>query len=104
MYSQRYGTLPIVTPVGGLFDTVVDATEDNCTQQTATGFVMSEVTDDALLAAIDRAIALYAEPVLWKKLIRTAMQQDHSWTHSAQEYALVYAQALLDTPNPITDR
>jgi starch synthase len=104
MYSQRYGTLPIVTPVGGLFDTVVDASEENCTQQTATGFVMAEVNETALLQAIDRAIALYANADLWKKLMRTAMRLDHSWSHSAQDYARVYAQALRDNPNSFAER
>ena len=103
MYSQRYGTLPIVTPVGGLFDTVVDATAEAVAQQTATGFVMTEVSEAALLEAIDRAIALHAEPAVWKKLMRTAMQQDYSWSHSAQDYAVVYAQALRDNPAPVRE-
>jgi starch synthase len=104
LYSQRYGTLPIVTPVGGLFDTVVDASEENCTQQTATGFVMADVSETALLEAIDRALILYAERDLWKKVMRTAMKQDHSWTRSAQDYAAVYARALRDNPKALIER
>jgi starch synthase len=104
MYSQRYGTPPIVTPVGGLFDSVLDANEDNLAQKTANGFVMAEVNEAALLQAIDRAIALYANPTTWKKLMRNGMKQDHSWTHSAQDYAKLYAQAMQDNPKPVPVR
>ena len=102
MYSQRYGTLPIVTPVGGLADSVTDASEENQTQQRASGFVMADVTEEALLQAIDRAIALHAKPEMWKKLMRSAMKLDHSWTHSAQDYAELYAQAIRDNPKSLT--
>jgi starch synthase len=98
MYSQRYGTLPIVTPVGGLADSVTDASEENCAQQIASGFVMPEIDEAALLDAIDRAIALHADPQAWKKLMRSAMKLDHSWAHSAQDYARLYAQAMRDNP------
>lgn len=101
MYSQRYGTPPIVAPVGGLFDTVTDATEENCSQQMATGFVMTEISAAALLQAIDRAILLYADPEKWKRLMRSAMKLDHSWTHSARDYATLYARALRDNPTPL---
>jgi starch synthase len=104
MYSQRYGTLPIVTPVGGLFDSVTDANEDNLLQQTASGFVMRDVDETALLQAIDRALALHADQDSWKKVMRTAMKLDHSWAHSAHDYAHLYTQALSDNPNSLVER
>jgi len=102
MYSQRYGTLPIVTPVGGLSDTVVDATEAACAQQTANGFILNEISATALLDAIDRAVILHASPEEWKKLMRTAMRLDRSWHHSALEYTGLYALALSDNPRPLS--
>jgi len=101
MYSQRYGTLPIVTPVGGLADTVTDATEETLTRGTASGFVMAEIDEAALLAAIDRAITLHADQVRWKKLVRNAMKLDHSWESSAKAYAELYATALRENPRPL---
>ena len=101
LYSQRYGTPPIVTPVGGLFDTVVDASAENLARQSATGFVMQEVSAEALLQAIDRALALYAEQGVWKTLMRSAMQQDFSWAHSAQQYMEMYHLAMRDNPWPV---
>ena len=52
MYSQRYGTVPIVRATGGLNDTVVDATS---AQPMATGFKFHDYTPDALVWAVDRA-------------------------------------------------
>jgi len=101
MYSQRYGTLPIVTPVGGLADTVIDATEETLALGTASGFVMAEIDEAALLAAIDRAITLHADQGRWKKLVRNAMKLDHSWESSAKAYADLYARALRENPRPL---
>ena len=100
MYSQRYGTPPIVTPVGGLFDSVLDANAENLAQKTANGFVMAEVNEAALLDAVDRAITLYADQTAWKQLMRNGMKLDHSWTRSAQDYVRVYARAIQDNPKP----
>lgn len=101
MYSQRYGTPPIVTPVGGLFDTVVDASEKNLAQKCATGFVMTDISDIALLQSIDHALVLFKDQSKWKLLMRTAMRRDFSWAHSAGDYVEMYAQALIDNPNPL---
>ena len=98
MYSQRYGTIPIVSPVGGLFDTVVDASAENLQAQTATGFVMQQANEQALLFAIDRAIDLYQQPEQWRSLVKIAMQQDFSWEKSATAYEQLYEQALRDNP------
>ncbi len=100
MYSQRYGSLPIVTPVGGLSDTVVDASGENLKQSTATGFVMPEVSAAALLQTIERARQLHLQQAAWLKLQRRAMQADFSWANSAEAYAALYALALQDYLTP----
>jgi starch synthase len=96
MYSQRYGSLPIVTPVGGLSDTVIDASDKHLADSTATGFVMEDVSQSALLQTIERALQLYQDKTAWLKLQHTAMKADFSWSNSAESYCLLYAQALLD--------
>ena len=96
MYSQRYGSLPIVSPVGGLLDTVVDATDASLKQSNASGFVMPDVSATALLQTIERANTLYQDQSAWVKLQRTAMQVDFSWENSASAYSELYAQALND--------
>lgn len=100
MYSQRYGSLPLVTPVGGLSDTVIDASDENLKQAIATGFVMPEATAGALLQTIERASLLYQDKKAWPALQRTAMQADFSWANSAAAYGALYAQALQDHPVP----
>jgi starch synthase len=87
MYSQRYGTLPIVRATGGLQDTVVDAGES---PEGGTGFKFRDYTPDALLWAIDRAIEAFGNPKTWKGFQQNAMRQDFSWDVSAREYVKVY--------------
>ena len=94
IYSLRYGTVPIVRRTGGLADTVVDTTPETLKNCTATGIVFDEATLPALLAALDRAMALYQKPALWKQVMRTGMQQDFSWKHSAKQYLTLYQQAI----------
>ncbi|MFQ5487966.1 MAG: glycogen synthase GlgA, partial [Gammaproteobacteria bacterium] len=50
IYSLRYGTLPIVRRTGGLANTVVDASEKNNANRTATGIVFDDGQDGDLLA------------------------------------------------------
>ena len=94
LYSLRYGTLPIVTNVGGLADTVIDASERNIESGTANGFVLKEISAAALLATIKRALALYQKPEIWRQLQSTAMAGDFSWQTSAEHYLALYEQAL----------
>ncbi|HEB58458.1 MAG TPA: glycogen synthase GlgA [Gammaproteobacteria bacterium] len=92
LYSLRYGTLPLVHRVGGLADTVIEKGD----KATDNGFVFDAPHGEALLAALDRALALWAKPTAWRRRQRNAMRADHSWRHSAMEYETLYARALAD--------
>ena len=94
MYSQRYGTVPIVRLVGGLADTVVDVSAKATSDHTATGFGFRNHTAQNLLDTIDRAISAYRSPELWKQLVETGMKKDFSWTSKANDYLAVYEEAL----------
>ncbi|MCB1734379.1 MAG: glycogen synthase GlgA [Gammaproteobacteria bacterium] len=95
IYSLRYGTLPIVHRTGGLADTVVDASRARINDGTANGFQFSPATSTALHASIERALAMYAQPEVWREtLMRRAMSADFSWEHSAEQYIDLYRQAL----------
>nr|MCH9639715.1 glycogen synthase GlgA [Betaproteobacteria bacterium] len=61
LYSLRYGTVPIVHNVGGLADTVIDATTDTIASNTATGFVFNQPTIKALRQSVDHALEIYTE-------------------------------------------
>jgi starch synthase len=89
MYSMRYGTVPIVHAVGGLYDTVVDQGGIK-----PTGFVFESYRPDALVEALERALAAYARPRTFKTLQANGMQQDFSWDRSAREYVKIYERAI----------
>ncbi len=90
MYSQRYGTLPLVRKTGGLADTVVDALPQTIADLTASGFVFNEANASSLLEAIKRAMILYNDKNAWTKIQAHAMSKDFSWRHSAEQYLKLY--------------
>ncbi len=92
MYSQIYGTIPLVSKVGGLVDTVVDALPHTLSNNTATGIVFDGALAGTLIEAIKRALMLYNQPKTWKQMQITGMQQDFSWKHSAEQYRGLYDQ------------
>jgi starch synthase len=91
MYSQRYGTPPIVHATGGLADAVLDAASGPGQPSVSTGFKMGEPTVEALLHAVRRARELYADKDAWSVVCRNGMAQDFSWESSAAAYADLYA-------------
>ncbi len=90
LYSLRYGTLPVVRRVGGLADTVVDASPVNLHAGTATGVVFDGDSVESLATAVSRALALYADSGIWQAITARGMRQDFSWRPSAQSYIDLY--------------
>jgi starch synthase len=91
MYSQNYGTPPIVHATGGLVDSVVDCTPERLADRTATGFKFFSPNAEALMGAIKRCAAAYGDAAVWRALQRNGMTRDFSWNTAAQEYAAIYA-------------
>lgn len=89
LIALRYGAVPVVRRTGGLADTVTDVS-----QRDGTGFVFDEFSASALWEAIQRALAMYAVPEQWKKLVRRGMRKDVSWDTSAQRYEELYHAAM----------
>jgi starch synthase len=87
MYSLRYGTVPIVRATGGLVDTVLGGMD-------GTGILFETFHPAALLAAIRRALALYADPARLDGFRRRGMQRDFSWTVSARRYESLFTSLL----------
>ncbi|MEF2073875.1 glycogen synthase GlgA [Consotaella aegiceratis] len=90
LYGLRYGCIPIVSRVGGLADTVIDANFAAVTAGVATGIVFSPVDSVHLLQAVERAVALYRDPTAWQRLQLRGMATDVSWSGSAKRYADLY--------------
>ncbi len=95
LYSLRYGTVPIVHHTGGLADTITDASDQHLANQTANGFSFTTYDVAYLEEALTRACHMYThEPETWGQLVRQGMQQDWSWTRSAERYLDLYAQII----------
>lgn len=94
LYGLRYGCVPLVSRVGGLADTVIDANEAAIEAGVATGIVFAPATTEALREAIFRAIRLYDRDKLWRKMQRRGMKSDVSWDASAEKYAKLYRKLL----------
>lgn len=94
LYSQRYGTPPIVRSTGGLADSIVDCPAGGPGGGGATGFVFADATPDALVTAVDRALAVFKDRDAWKILCRNGMARDFSWAASARQYHELYAAML----------
>ena len=93
LYALKYGTLPVVRRTGGLADTVVDTSAASIADRSATGFVFDGATAQDLQAALARALALYREPLTWRRLQLQAMAQTFTWNSSAAQYAALYSAA-----------
>jgi starch synthase len=100
MYGLRYGTVPIVTNVGGLRETVVDPRSPGDEDRMATGFVFEERSLEGLLDVVDRALAAYRTKPDWREIQRAGLAQDFSWKASAMKYEQLYADLVRLRPAP----
>lgn len=92
MYSQRYGTLPIVRATGGLQDTV-----EQCDPKTraGTGFKLDHLTPDSLVNTVRWAVDLFRQdPDLIRAMQIRGMNKDFGWTRAARSYQDVYHWSL----------
>jgi len=87
IYSLKYGTIPIVTPVGGLYDTVQDLSDD---LNEGTGIVLDSISSAGLLKACDRAMEIFKDKLKMKEIRIRIMDEDFSWKISAKRYVGIY--------------
>jgi starch synthase len=99
--ALRYGAIPVVSRVGGLADTVIDANEMAIAGDVATGVQFGPVTSENLAVAIRRAQALFHNKPVWRRMQKNGMSVDVSWRNPARHYADLYGQvAKLRSPRP----
>jgi starch synthase len=87
MYAMRYGAIPLVTGVGGLFDTV---TRMDAAHGVGTGFVAAAPTMTDLLLACEDALTFYRDTGSRISAIHRAMSRDDSWKASAATYLRLF--------------
>jgi starch synthase len=88
--ALRYGAVPVVSRVGGLADTVIDANLAALTAGVATGVQFEPVTADGLAAAIRRTARLWSDRPAWQKLQSNGLRAEVGWTGAAKAYAALY--------------
>ncbi len=89
MQAMSYGTIPVVTNVGGLRDTVIDLDRD---RRCGTGFVASHPDDASVTDAVCRAVRGWKNPNRRARAQHRGMTADWSWTKPASEYIELYQQ------------
>jgi starch synthase len=103
LYAMRYGTVPVVRRTGGLRDTVIEASPANLLDRTATGILFDEASFEGLMQGVAHALAIYREPLLWRRLQLQGMSQDFSWDASASRYAALYRGAAPHAGTPMKE-
>ncbi len=102
LVAMRYGAVPIVRAVGGLYDTVID---NHRAPQTATGFTFMEAhaADQMFdqqqaavlfLDALKSSLTTFQDEERWKTLVSNGMKTDSSWDIPGMLYRKVYDEAL----------
>ena len=86
MYSQVYGTIPVVTGVGGLADTVVDC---DANPGAGTGIQVA-VSAEGLLDGLDRALRLHRDVKRLVKVQLGGMRKDFGWGETVKAYETLY--------------
>ena len=91
LYSFCYGTVPVGRATGGLGETV--KAFDTRTMR-GNGFLFKEYSSKSLVKALKEALACYAKPGIWQKIMEAGMKENFSWEGAARRYARLYRDAL----------
>ncbi|MGB7860594.1 MAG: glycogen/starch synthase [Acidimicrobiia bacterium] len=91
MQAMRYGTIPVVSDVGGLHDSVVDADIDPVR---GTGFVAARIDVDNLRETLFRAVRAWNQPARRVAIMERGMSIDWSWDAPASEYVALYERLM----------
>ena len=90
MYSQRYGTPPLASDVGGLHDTIVDFRDD---AEEGSGLLF-EPSEQAFRSALEESLSLFGSKSEYEKMQANGMKRDFSWTNSVKEYEALYSESI----------
>jgi starch synthase len=96
LIAMHYGAVPVVSRVGGLNDTVIDANEMALAAGVATGLQFAPPNRAGLEYALARATTLWQSPATWRQLQVNGMTTDVGWDHPAEHYANLYREIVHD--------
>jgi starch synthase len=91
MQAMAYGSIPVVTDVGGLHDTVIDA---DVSSRRGTGFVADIVDTAGLVDALHRAVRAWRHKTRRRAIQARGMSQDWSWATPAELHVELYEELV----------
>ena len=93
LIALRYGTIPVVHRVGGLYDTVKDL-DDTLPAICGRGIAIKSYDAHGLIEAVERALHLYSDSKAFENIATANMNCDVSFRKSADEYLKHYSNLL----------
>ena len=84
MIAMRYGSVPVVSKVGGLADTI----------NKKNGFFVDSVDKEGILKTLREVVVTYGDKDKWDKLVVNCMQGDFSWDKSSSDYQKLYDELI----------
>ncbi len=87
MQAMAYGTIPVVTPVGGLVDTVID---DDASPGEGTGFTAVTIDTTGMLDAMHRGVNAWRQKSRRRAIQKRAMARDWSWDAPTAQHLELY--------------
>ncbi|XEC92880.1 glycogen synthase GlgA [Paenibacillus tarimensis] len=87
LIALQYRSVPIVRETGGLKDTVQPFNEYT---GIGNGFTFKDYSAEELLNVIGKALALYRNEPLWKRIVDNGSKEDYGWSRPAKRYDNLY--------------
>jgi starch synthase len=85
MHALKYGTVPIMSSVGGLDDPI-----QHFDGKTGTGFKFEPNDQKSFQQALQNTLTCFTEKPSWERLINNGMDMDFSWDKAAQQYSRLF--------------
>ena len=82
MYALKYGTVPIVSSVSRLDDSI-----QSFNGKTGTGFKFAPNERKSFQQALQNSMACFSDKSSWERLINNGMEMDFSWDNGVQQYS-----------------
>ncbi len=91
LIAMRYGCIPVVRSVGGLFNTVENYDPQN---NKGTGFNFNGFDIFSLYASVVRALEMYKHKKIWRDLMIRAMKEANGWEIPAKKYLTLFKKTI----------
>ncbi len=89
MIAMKYGAIPIVSPVGGLKDSVTDF-DGELSEGKGRGITLENDNPQTFINATNKALHLYLDKNRFDEIIQHNMHVDFSWDEKSKEYLSLF--------------